>query len=222
MIKVLIVDDHEMVRMGLRAALEAEDDFQVGAEAESGEEALNILASGSFDLVLMDVMMEGMGGVSACRQIKESTEAPKVLMLTSSSNQQAVLASLMAGADGYLLKTVARSELLRCLRATLAGQTILDPALNQEVIAKLQDIASSGSKVSLSSSQTDNLDELSEREFEVVALISQGKTNKEIAQKLFIAEKTARNHVSRILSKLGLTRRSQAAAWAIRAGFTGA
>lgn len=215
MIKVMLVDDHEMVRMGLKTALGLEDDFEVVAEAESGEETLSLLETVDVDVVLMDVMMEGMGGIAACRQIKEAAEAPKVLMLTSSSDERAVLSSMLAGANGYLLKNVRREEILRCLRAVFSGERILDPAIADTVKRQLKEI-SSGRYVRAQEDPAE--EELSERELEVVGLIAEGKTNKEIAEALIIAEKTARNHVSRILGKLGLTRRSQAAAWAIRAG----
>lgn len=215
MIKVMLVDDHEMVRMGLKTALELEDDLEVVAEADCGETALQVLSDTSVDVILMDVMMEGMGGIATCREVKENPAAPKVLMLTSSSDEKAVLSSMLAGANGYLLKNVRREEILRCVRAVHAGERILDPAIADTVARQLKEI-SSGKFVPQKGDPGE--EELSERELEVVGLIAEGKTNKEIADALIIAEKTARNHVSRILGKLGLTRRSQAAAWAIRAG----
>lgn len=216
---LLLVDDHELVRMGLRTAFELENDLRVLAEADSGEAALEQLQTLQVDLVLMDVMMAGMGGIAACRQIKESPCAPKVVMLTSSSDEQAVLSSMMAGANGYLLKNVRREDLIASLRAIHQGQTTLDPSLAESVRRKLRDLAEGRWRPAAHhEGEGAEADELSERELEVVGLIAEGKTNKEIAQALIIAEKTARNHVSRILTKLGLTRRSQAAAWAIRAG----
>ena len=215
MIRVMLVDDHEMVRAGLRTAIELEDDMEVVAEAGSGEECLETLAGVAVDVILMDVMMDGLGGVEACRLVKERGTTPRVLMLTSSSDEQAVLSSLVAGANGYMLKNVNREELLRSIRATNDGQTTLDQRVAATVTNQLMNLAR-GESNELSSQLEDN--PLSEREMEVVELIAQGKTNKEIAEALIIAEKTARNHVSRILTKLGLTRRSQAAAWAIKAG----
>ena len=215
MIRVMLVDDHEMVRAGLRTAIELEDDMEVVAEAGSGEECLETLAGVAVDVILMDVMMDGLGGVEACRLVKERGTTPRVLMLTSSSDEQAVLSSLVAGANGYMLKNVGREELLRSIRATNDGQTTLDQRVAATVTKPLMNLAR-GESNELSSQLEDN--PLSEREMEVVELIAQGKTNKEIAEALIIAEKTARNHVSRILTKLGLTRRSQAAAWAIKAG----
>ena len=215
MIRVMLVDDHEMVRAGLRTAIELEDDMEVVAEAGSGEECLETLAGVAVDVILMDVMMDGLGGVEACRLVKERGTTPRVLMLTSSSDEQAVLSSLVAGANGYMLKNVGREELLRSIRATNDGQTTLDQRVAATVTNQLMNLAR-GESNELSSQLEDN--PLSEREMEVVELIAQGKTNKEIAEALIIAEKTARNHVSRILTKLGLPRRSQAAAWAIKAG----
>lgn len=215
MIRIMLVDDHDMVRAGLRTAIEIEDDMEVVAEASSGEGCLEQLPSVAVDVILMDVMMEGLGGVEACRLVKERGQRPRVLMLTSSSDDQAVLSSLVAGANGYLLKNVSRDELLRSIRAANDGQTTLDQNVIAAVTKQLMNL-SGGKDSELSSQLEDN--PLSEREMDVIGLIAQGKTNKEIAADLIIAEKTARNHVSRILTKLGLTRRSQAAAWAIKAG----
>ena len=192
MIRVMLVDDHEMVRAGLRTAIELEDDMEVVAEAGSGEECLETLAGVAVDVILMDVMMDGLGGVEACRLVKERGTTPRVLMLTSSSDEQAVLSSLVAGANGYMLKNVGREELLRSIRATNDGQTTLDQRVAATVTNQLMNLAR-GESNELSSQLEDN--PLSEREMEVVELIAQGKTNKEIAKALIIAEKTARNHV---------------------------
>ena len=212
----MLVDDHDMVRAGLRTAIEIEDDMEVVAEASSGEECLDQLPSVAVDVILMDVMMEGLGGVEACRLVKERGQRPRVLMLTSSSDEQAVLSSLVAGANGYLLKNVGRDELLRSIRAANDGQTTLDQNVTALVTKQLVSLSQGQSDSSFSGQLEEN--PLSDREMDVIGLIAQGKTNKEIAAELIIAEKTARNHVSRILTKLGLTRRSQAAAWAIKAG----
>lgn len=216
MIRIMLVDDHDMVRAGLRTAIEIEDDMEVVAEASSGEECLDQLPSVAVDVILMDVMMEGLGGVEACRLVKERGQRPRVLMLTSSSDEQAVLSSLVAGANGYLLKNVGRDELLRSIRAANDGQTTLDQNVTALVTKQLVSLSQGQSDSSFSGQLEEN--PLSDREMDVIGLIAQGKTNKEIAAELIIAEKTARNHVSRILTKLGLTRRSQAAAWAIKAG----
>lgn len=216
MIRIMLVDDHDAVRDGLRTAIELEDDMEVVAEASSGEECLESLPKIAVDVILMDVMMDGLGGVEACRLVKERGTTPRILMLTSSSDEQAVLSSLVAGANGYLLKNVRRDELLRSIRAANDGQTTLDQRVTETVARQLMGLSEGKNDPSLSPKLAEN--PLSERESEVVGLIAQGKTNKEIAEALIIAEKTARNHVSRILTKLGLTRRSQAAAWAIKSG----
>lgn len=218
MIRIMLVDDHEVVRKGLRTAIDLEDDLEVVAEADSGETAIERLKTVAVDVILMDVMMPGMGGVEACRIVKERGQTPRVLMLTSSSDEQAVLSSLVAGANGYLIKNVRRDELLRGIRATHSGQTTLDQGVAATVMGQLIALSQGSQKESLTVNTALEDNPLSEREMEVVGLIAQGKTNKEIATDLTIAEKTARNHVSRILMKLELTRRSQAAAWAIKAG----
>ena len=212
----MLVDDHEMVRAGLKTAIEIEDDMEVVAQASSGEECLEMLPKLAVDVILMDVMMDGLGGVETCRLVKERGVRPRVLMLTSSSDEQAVLSSLVSGANGYLLKNVGRDELLRSIRATHDGQTILDQHVTATVAKQLMGLTKDASSQKLGSHTIEH--PLSEREVDVIGLIAQGKTNKEIAAGLIIAEKTARNHVSRILTKLGLTRRSQAAAWAIKQG----
>ena len=214
MIKVMLVDDHELVRSGLSTSLGLEDDMEIVAEAASGEEALARLKTVTPDVILMDVMMPGIGGVEACRLVREQGPTPRVLMLTSSSDEQAVLSSLVAGASGYLLKNVGREALIRSIRLVYEGQTTLDQAVTAKVTQHLVALAQ-GKPFQ----EDDNREhDLSDRELEVVGCIAQGMTNKEIAKELVIAEKTARNHVSRILDKLGLTRRSQAAAWAMKEG----
>ena len=215
MIKVMLVDDHELVRTGLKTSITLEDDLEVVAEAASGEEAVARLDTVTPDVILMDVMMPGMGGVEACRMVRERGELPRVLMLTSSSDDQAVLSSLVAGACGYLLKNVGREDLIRSIRAVHSGQTTLDQRVVDKVTQHLVAVAT-GVKPPAPEANDDH--PLSERELEVVGLIAKGMTNKQIAAELIIAEKTARNHVSRILDKLGLSRRTQAAAWAMKEG----
>ncbi len=211
MIKILLVDDHEVVRTGLKMTLELEDDLQVVGQAASGEEALDRLELTHPDVVLMDVMMDGMGGIAACREVVSRGTGARVLMLTSSSDDEAVLSSLIAGAAGYLLKNVGREELIRSVRLVAEGKSTLDPAVTAKVTARLIEMASGKTAATESGP-------LSSRELEVVELVAQGLTNREIASQLVIAEKTARNHVSRILEKLGLSRRTEAAAWAIKQG----
>ena len=206
-IRLLIVDDHEVVRLGLRAAFELEPDINVVGEASDGAEALAKMSVLAPQLILMDVRMERMSGIEACREIKSLYPDVSILMITSYTDNEAVLASMLAGASGYLLKNLSRAELLRSIRLVASGQSLLDPELVKQATSRLTALASSGS-------QTQG-GELTEREREVLALIARGYTNKQIANTLIVTEKTARNHVSHILEKLGLARRSEAAAFAV-------
>ena len=208
-ISVMIVDDHEVVRLGLRAVLEPEDDIQVVADAATADAAIREARIKRPNVVLMDVRMPGKDGIQACREIRERLPATRVLMLTSYSEEQAVLAAVLAGASGYLLKNVGRAELLRAIRVVAAGESLLDPAVTSAVLARLKD---------LSTREDPQVALLSKREREVMALVAEGRTNKEIAGELIISENTARNHVSRILDKLGLIRRSEAATFAAQHG----
>jgi DNA-binding NarL/FixJ family response regulator len=198
--RILIVDDHEVVRMGMRLLFANEDDFIVVGEASNGAEALAKVPVLDPQLILMDVRMEKMGGIEACREIKSRYPQVHILMLTSYTDEDAVVASMLAGASGYLLKNLSRSELLRSVRLVAAGQTLIDPTASQQAMQRLTSTPGS---------------ELTEREREVLALVARGYTNKQIAETLYVSEKTARNHVSHILEKLGLARRSEAAAYAV-------
>jgi two-component system response regulator DevR len=199
-IRILIVDDHEMMRLGLRTAFEPEPDLVVVGEASNGAEALAKIATLDPQLVLMDVRMEKMGGIEACREIKSRYPHVRILMLTSYTDEDAVISSIMAGASGYLLKHLSRPELLRSIRLVASGQTLIDANATQQALDRI--------------SQTPGW-ELTEREREVLTLIARGYTNKQIADALTVTEKTARNHVSHILEKLGLSRRSEAAVFAV-------
>lgn len=198
--RIMIVDDHEVVRMGMRLLFESEDDFVVVGEASNGAEALAKVAILDPQLILMDVRMEKLNGIEACREIKSRHPLVHILMITSYTDNEAVLASTVAGASGYLLKHLSRAELLRSVRQVAAGQTLIDPHVSQLAVQKLTQTAGN---------------ELTEREREVLTLVARGYTNKQIAEALSVSEKTARNHVSHILEKLGLTRRSEAAVYAV-------
>ncbi len=209
-IRIMIVDDHEVVRSGLKAILEPEDDLEVVGEASSGSEAVEKVARLDPSLVLMDVRMEEMSGIEACRLIKSSHPQVNVLMLTSFGEEEAVMASIMAGASAYLLKNVGRSELIRAIRGVAGGQNLLDPAVTKRVMERLAQLTVKDEEREVAG--------LSGQEKEVLALVARGSTSKEIAGKLVISEHTARNHLSRILDKLGLTRRSEAAVFAAEHG----
>ena len=208
--RVMVVDDHEVVRSGLRAILEPEQDLDVVGEAASAAEAVRGVPRLQPDVILMDVRMAEMNGIEACRLIKSDHPQVNVLMLTSFGEREAVVSSIMAGASGYLLKNVGRADLLKAIRAVAAGQNLLDPSVTRTVMEQLARLASR--------EQDRALGEISEREKEVLALVAQGLTNRQIADKLTISDNTARNHVSRILEKLGLARRSEAAAFAAQHG----
>jgi two-component system, NarL family, response regulator DevR len=208
-IRLLIVDDHEVVRLGLRAAFELEPDINVVGEASDGAEALAKMSVLAPQLILMDVRMERMSGIEACREIKSRYPDVSILMITSYTDNEAVFASMLAGASGYLLKNLSRAELLRSIRLVASGQSLLDAELVKQATSRLTTLATSGSQTQTAGG------ELTEREREVLALIARGYTNKQIASALIVTEKTARNHVSHILEKLGLARRSEAAAFAV-------
>ena len=186
-IRVMVVDDHEVVRLGLRTAVEMEEDMEVVADVGDAQSALREAEIHRPDVVLMDVRMPGVDGIQACRLLRERWPDTRVVMLTSFSDEQAVFASIMAGASGYLLKNTRRAELLGAVRLA---------AKEQDREAAL----------------------LSGREREALGLVAKGRTNKEIAASLIISENTARNHVSRILEKLGLSSRTEAATFAAQHG----
>jgi two-component system response regulator DevR len=198
--RIMIVDDAEVTRLGLRTALEVEPDLAVVGEASNGAEALAKMAVLDPQLILMDVRMEKMNGIEACREIKSHYPDVYILMITSYTDEDAVISSILAGASGYLLKHLSRAELLRSIRLVASGQSLIDTNAKKQAIERLTQMP--GSK-------------LTEREREVLALVARGYTNKQIADNLYVSEKTARNHVSHILEKLGLSRRSEAAAFAV-------
>lgn len=202
-IRLMIVDDHEVVRLGMRAAFELEPDITVIGEASNGAEALAKVSVLDPQVILMDVRMEKMGGIEACREIKSCYPAVSILMVTSYTDDDAVISSILAGASGYLLKNVSRAELLRALRLVASGQSLIDPNVAKQTMTRLTTLAQAPG------------DELTEREREVLSYVARGYTNKQIAETLYMSEKTARNHVSHILEKLGLSRRSEAAAFAV-------
>lgn len=210
-LRVLLVDDHEMVRAGLRTVLELEEGLEIAGEAGSGEEALARLDLAPVDVVLLDVVMPGLGGVETCREIRDRHPDVKVLMLTSFADEEAVLSSLMAGASGYLLKNVGRADLVRAVHVVAAGKELLDPAVTEKVTRKLVELMTRGGPEGEEGP-------LSPRERDILRLVARGCTNRQIAEELDLAEKTARNYVSKILDKLGLARRSEAAAWAAKQG----
>jgi DNA-binding NarL/FixJ family response regulator len=210
-IRILVVDDHGIVREGLKMVLGLEADFEVVGEAASGREAVAQATRLQPDVVLMDVLMDEVSGIDACRQIKSALPETKVLMLTSHDAAQAVEASVLAGASGYLLKNGGRDDLLKGIRAVARGESLLSPSITAQVLGRFADL-------SRKEREREN-DVLSEREKEVLVLVAQGMTNRQIAGELIISENTVRNHLSHILDKLDLSRRAQVAAYAVQRGF---
>lgn len=206
-IRLMIVDDHEVVRLGMRAAFELEADIVVVGEASSGAEAVAKVSVLDPQVILMDVRMSNGDGIEACRDIKSDHPNIAILMITSYTDEEAIFNSVMAGASGYLIKNARREDLLKAVRVVASGQSLLDPTMTQQTITRINTLANGTAHAAG--------EELTEREREVLALVARGYTNKQIAEALYVTEKTARNHVSHILDKLGLSRRSEAAAYAV-------
>ncbi|MDU0253157.1 response regulator transcription factor [Streptomyces sp. PU10] len=209
-IKVLLVDDHQVVRRGLRTFLEVQDDIEVVGEAADGAEGVDRAQELKPDVILMDVKMPGMDGVDALRRLRELDNHARVLVVTSFTEQRTVVPALRAGAAGYVYKDVDPDALAGAIRSVHAGHILLQP----EVAGALLSQEESGSGPGRAGS-------LTEREREVLGLIADGRSNREIARALVLSEKTVKTHVSNIFMKLDLADRTQAALWAVRHGVTG-
>ncbi len=205
MISVLLVDDHEVVRRGLRDLLDGEPDIEVVAEAGGVAEALARAGSARPDVAVVDVRLPDGDGVSLCRSLRALTPAPQCLVLTAFDDEQALVEAIMAGAAGYLLKQVRGQDLVNAVREVAAGRSLLDPVTTSRVLDRMR-----------RSAEADELAGLTERERAVLELIGEGLSNREIAERLFLAEKTVKNYVTSVLSKLGMQRRTQAVAWVAR------
>lgn len=208
-IHVLLADDHDLVRTGLKSALRSHEEFSVVGEARDGNEAVKEAKRLQPELVVMDVRMPKLNGIEACREIRSEVPGCNVLMLTSFADEKAVMAAIVAGASGFMLKEVQTAELIEAMRTVGRGGKILDPVSSAAVIDQIR----RGNVVS----EEDRIaQQLSERELKILELISDGMTNREIGEQLYLSEKTVKHHVSDILGKLGLSRRVEAAAFAIR------
>jgi NarL family two-component system response regulator LiaR len=207
-IRVLIADDHEIVRKGIRALLTTKRDIQVIGEARNGAEAVTLAQTLHPDVILMDLMMPKMDGVQATREITTGQPGVRVLILTSFSADENVFPAIKAGALGYLLKDSGPQELVQAIRQVFRGEPSLDPSVARKVLAEL----------SAPPPKPLTPDPLTAREMEILRLVAQGKSNKEIAGDLVIAEETVHTHVSNILSKLHLASRTQAALYALKEG----
>ena len=204
-LRLLIVDDHEVVRQGLVALLDRREGFQVVAEAGTVAEAVDLARRFEPDIVVMDVRLPDGTGIEACREIRAELPGTRVVMLTSYPDEEAVLSAIVAGAAGYLLKQIRARDLVAALEAVGRGESLLDPAVTEKVLERVRRIASGGA--------ADELSMLTSQEQKILLLVAEGKTNKEIAADVFLSDKTVKNYVSSILSKLNLERRAQAAAF---------
>jgi len=208
-ITVMLVDDHAMVREGVRAFFVTQPDIAVVAEAGSGEEAVKLAAQFVPDVILMDLIMPNVDGVEATRRVKQVSPRSQIIVLTSYHEDEHVFPALKAGALSYVLKDLSAGELADAVRKAAAGEAVLHPRVAARVIKELQ---------GLRADKVNPFTELSERELEVLKLIADGMSNAEIAAKLVLSEKTVKGHVSNILSKLQLADRTQAAVYAWREG----
>ena len=209
-VRLLIADDHEMIRLGLRSILESDARIRVVGEAGSPKDAVYQAALLRPDVVLLDVRMPGGSGIDACREILGRNLGSRVIMLTSFADEDAVYESIMAGASGYLLKEINKAALIDAVISVSEGRSLLDPEVTRKVLERIRKMAASTDEVARAA--------LSEQEKRVLRLAAHGKTNKQIAADLFLSDKTVKHHVSNILSKLNLSSRAQAAVWATQHG----
>ena len=209
-IRLLVVDDHEVVRQGLVALLVRRPNLHVVAEAGTVKEAIEAARRFQPDLVIMDVRLPDGTGIEACREIREERPETRVVMLTSYPDEDAVLSAIVAGASGYLLKQVRARDLVDAIERVARGESLLDPAVTGRVLERVRRIATGD--------QPDELAQLTNQERKILALVAEGKTNKEIAAEVFLSDKTVKNYVSSILAKLNLERRAQAAAYVAKIG----
>jgi DNA-binding NarL/FixJ family response regulator len=212
-LRLLIVDDHEVVRQGLTSVLDRRDAFQVVAEAGSVAESLEMARKFEPDIVIMDVRLPDGSGIEACREIRADLPTTRVVILTSYPDEEAVLSAIIAGASGYLLKQIRARDLVAALEAVGRGESLLDPAVTEKVLERVRRIATG--------TFNDELAALTQQERKILMLVAEGKTNKEIAAEVFLSDKTVKNYVSSILSKLNLERRAQAAAFVAKHRISG-
>ncbi|MCZ0204374.1 response regulator transcription factor [Streptomyces sp. UMAF16] len=203
-IRVFLLDDHEVVRRGVRDLLDDEPDITVAGEASTVAQALARVPALRPDVAVLDVRLPDGDGVTVCRELRSHLPELACLMLTSFDDEEALLDSIMAGASGYVLKQIRGSELVSAVRTVAGGQSLLDPSATTRLLSRLRDGRED-------EAEPDALPGLTEREREILALIGEGLTNRQIGRRLFLAEKTVKNHISRLLAKLGVERRVQAA-----------
>jgi two-component system, NarL family, response regulator DevR len=204
--RVFLLDDHEIVRRGLRELLESEGDIEVVGEAGTVEEAVNRVPSTRPDVAVLDVRLPDGSGVEACRDIRSANPEVRCLMLTSFSDDEALFDSIMAGASGYLLKQVRGADLVDSVRRVAAGQSLLDPTVTAKVLERLRKPPEEDAQLA----------RLTDQERKILDLLAQGLTNRQIGERMFLAEKTVKNYVSNLLMKMGMHRRTEAAVYAAK------
>lgn len=208
MLKILLVDDHEVVRLGLKSLLARYPEFEVVAEAGTADEAISLTERYQPDVVVMDIRLPGKSGIEATREIVEKGGETKVIMLTSYADDELLFDAIAAGASGYVLKQIDSGELITALERIGSGESLLDPAVTQQVFKRMRE--------SSRKAEQEAFGALTDQELKVLALVAHGKRNKEIAADVYLSEKTVRNYVSSILSKLSLSTRAEAAAYAVK------
>src|SRR6476619_6035407 len=211
MIRVFLLDDHEIVRQGLRALFESQGDFEVVGEASTAAEALARIPPLGPDVAVLDVRLPDGDGVEVCREVRAAQPEVRCLMLTSFADDEALFQAIVAGASGYVLKQIKGADVVEAVRAVASGRSLLDPSVTARVLERLR----SGSE------EDELLARLSPQERNILRLIADGLTNRQIAEEVHLAEKTVKNYVSNLLSKLGMERRTQAAVYAARLGAQG-
>jgi DNA-binding NarL/FixJ family response regulator len=205
--RILLVDDHEVVRLGLKALLERHPNFNVVAEASTAREAIEHVKTYSPDVVVMDIRLPGGSGIEACQEITTNHPDTRVIMLTSYAEDEMLFSAIRAGAAGYVLKQIGAEDLVRAIEAVSRGEALLDPAVTQRVFQEVRKAAREEESSAFSA--------LTQQEKHVLNLVSEGRTNREIAKALYLGEGTVRNYVSSILSKLGVSNRAEAAAYSV-------
>ncbi len=205
--RILLVDDHEVVRLGLKALLDKHPEFEVVAEAASANEAVEKTKAHEPDVVVMDIRLKGGSGIEACERITEEFPDAKVIMLTSYAEDEMLFSAIRAGAAGYVLKQIGGDDLVKAIESIGKGEALLDPAVTQRVFQEVRKAARE--------EEASAFAELTQQEMHVLQLVSEGRTNRQIAEMLYLGEGTVRNYVSSILSKLNVRNRAEAAAYAV-------
>ncbi|MEM6530710.1 MAG: response regulator transcription factor [Chloroflexota bacterium] len=208
MLRILIADDHSVVRAGLKILLDSQEDMEVVGEAGDGEEAVRLAAQYEPDVVVMDIRMPGLSGIEACQRIKDTTDKVNVIVLTSYAEDDLLSSAIDAGASGYVLKRIGNNDLVTAVRSVGNGDGVLDPALTAGVFSKVREANKAQSAAFFA--------DLTQQELSVLALLAQGLSNRQIAAKLYLGEGTVRNYVSNILSKIEVKNRAEAAIYAVK------